>query len=908
MADILLLTKLFIPPQRPFLIPRPRVVEKAEKGLNKKLILVTAPAGYGKTTFVADWLRPLQASGNRLVAWFSLDETDNDPARFLTYLVAAIHRAVADDHWGEGVNLLLQAAETPVQTAVSLLINETTLLDKPLLLVLDDYHLIQHDGIHQALTTILDHQPPTLTLILTTRVDPPLPLARLRLRGELHEIDAADLRFSLAETADFFRLQNNISLTPEQVATLDAQAEGWAAGLQAAALSLRPDQDVNQFLVSFRGRQRFVLDYLAEEVYRRQPAAIQSFLRQTAVCDRICAPLCEQLVGQVNWNTEPAVPQEPTSVQAVLEYLDTANLFIVPLDNQRRWYRYHTLFRDFLQSQLAQMEPEALPELQRRAADWFANNGLPDEAIRHRLAAGDTAEAAALITGIARRTLSRGEGVTLQRWLDALPPEIVQASPRLCLAQATLLTFVRDIEGVQTYLHAAETAVKQSADLPTSEINYVLGGAAVYRAMLALWQGDVAQTAQLCQEALKRLQADDSYLSGLASLLLGMTQQAHNLEQASESFARALTVGQKTSDMMLVNTAIGSLAGITIEQGKLHEAAALYRQAITLVSDQQGRPFPVAAGALLGLAQITLEWNQLEEAEKYLAEAVILARQANLPNALLEAKFTEVQLHMARRAWSPALDALAEGETMVRAHFQPEMAQRLAMIKARLTLVRGQLDEALAWANNCGLTLTAEPAVGDEMRYLEFIRLLLAQAQAEGNRPISPQIMQRLSQIKERAVANGRVQQEIAVLILQTLVYDKQQATDAALSTLKLALTLAQPGGYIRLFAAEGDTLAHLLPALARTASGAEADNIGRLLQTIKAPPAANDLLVEPLTERELEILRLIVAGLPNQEIADSLVIALSTVKRHINHIYGKLAVNSRSQAIAKTHELHLLP
>lgn len=945
MSEVLLQTKLHIPSPLPFLVPRPQLLQKLKAGLPGRLTLVSAPAGYGKTTLVAHWLLNLEGEAwhpapehtpisladqesaaaqagpqSPATAWLSLDESDNDPARFLAYLLAALQTAAPQV--GLDAQALLQSPQPPLQEAYVTLLNDVAAHDTPLILALDDYHLVTTALVHRQVSFLLEYAPDHFHLILLTRADPPLPLSRLRARGQLNEIRQEDLRFSSLEAGDFFRKLGTPNLSPGQVAALETRTEGWVAGLQMAALSLQGHQDVDAFIRSFAGSHRYLMDYLADEVLEKQPARVRHFLLYTAILDRLCAPLCDAILDAKNATadtqspTYPGDPGQPQS-QQLLEQLQASNLFLIPLDEHRQWYRYHHLFRTFLQTRLLRKQPGNLSVLHRRAAIWYEEEGLVEEAVRHWLAADQTARAADLIQTVARSMLTRGQGETVRRWLDALPVDLVRARPHLSFAQAIALTFVRDVEGIESHLENVERAVHTDGgkELAQGEQEQLLGGVATYRAMVALWREDLVQARRLCHQALGYLEEKETYLRGVALLLLGMTRRQHNdLQEATNAYLQALEVGQNTGDVMLGNTAAINLAQVYVIQGRLRAAAGIYRQALALATDKQGRPLPLASGALVGLAQISRERNELDEAERYLAKAIPLARRAGLQEILLEATTTQALTKWAQGEWEDALARLARAEEMAHRYERQDLLPRLGALGAKISLAQSRLDTAVRWAQEYELHLQNEPDPWNEGPTLVLIQVIIARAtRQEVDFDTLKQSITLLNRLQERAEEEGRLGSLMAILTMQALAHEAQGDKLGAVAALNRALSLAEPEGYVRQFADAGPQITRLLQRAAGMGRRSNVAYIGRLLAACRdVPPAPStppgvEPLLQPLTERELEVMHLIAAGLSNREIADTLVIALGTVKRHINHIYRKLGVHSRTQAVARSRDLGLV-
>ena len=641
MSGQLLTTKLYIPQVRPNLVPRPRLSKRLEEGMRNKLTLISAPAGFGKTTLLSEW-RMMHSSDEYPLAWVSLEEADNDPPRFLSYLVAALQTIETDI--GEAALASLRSPQPPpIESLLTALINEVAAIQKDFALVLDDYHVIEAQLIHDAIAFLLEHMPPQMHLIIASRTDPPLPLSRLRARGQMTELRGADLRFTPEEAGTFLRDVMALDLSTRDVQALGKRTEGWIAGLQLAALSMRGREDVSGFIAALRGTNRYVLDYLAEEVLQRQADDVQSFLLQTSILGRLSGSLCDAVVAS-------------TGSQAMLLRLEQANLFLVSLDDERRWYRYHHLFAEVLRSHLQQAHPEWVPELHRRAGAWYSGHGMPAEAIDHLLAGEDFTGAADLIERAGMAALKRSEMTTLRRWLEALPEAHVRVRPRLCLFYASALIGEAQFDAAEEWLRDAERNLGAGTDAPaaiatagpigrsetapdtnrSAELEGVLGEVAALRAYIAAFRGDLAGTIDLAREALERLPADDLYTRGLSALELGYGYlESGRLEAANEAFSLAVATSRTADHIYAVLAALGGLARVRMVQGQLHEAARLCRQAQQLATGGAGDPLPAAIYAHLGLGELLYEWNDLEAAVSNLNEGIELGKQGGLLVMLL---------------------------------------------------------------------------------------------------------------------------------------------------------------------------------------------------------------------------------------------------------------------------------
>ena len=923
MSAPILTTKLFIPALPSSRVPRQRLIEQLDAGLDRKLTLISAPAGFGKTTLLADWIgnyelrrmkdeREVHNSSliipNFDFAWLSLDENDNDPTLFLTYLVAALQ--TVDETLGETAVSLLQSPTPPApQYILGDLINELAGRQARLVLTLDDYHVIDNKALHEALAYLLDHQPPQLHLIITSRADPPLPLSRLRVRQQMNEIRAADLRFTANEAAAFLQQAWGLNLTPADVTALEKRTEGWIAGLQLAALSMQTLADEaarTDFIANFTGSHRYVLDYLMDEVLQKQPPPIQDFLLHSAILERLSASLC-QAVLQIE------------EAQTILEQLEAANLFLIPLDGHRQWYRYHQLFADLLRHRLKQTRPDLLPILHQRASQWHEQHGLTEEAIRHALAANDPARAAALIESVRWEMRNRGETVTLRRWLDLLPTPVVESSGPLAVSYAWALLMGGEMAAAEDYLARVIVPLlpqaPADADWPAE--------VAVMRGEFALAQRRFQEAVAYCTAARDKIPPDQPRFRGALENILGHAYQMQGqLDLAQQSFAAAAEVATQTNNRFSLLSARAGQARLLEVRGRLHEAEKLWRAALPLVLDRCERPLPVAGLVQVGLARVYYEWNRLDEAFNLAETAVQLGHQFGLGPVLLYSSLPLAQIRQARGDQAGAHQVLAQASQQLGQSQMALLDVRLAAAAARLWLRQGELTQAAAWAEQFtaqyGLAPAADPGDWFEFEYALLARIWLAQGRL-------PETADLVAQLLHGAETGGRTGYVIEALALQALVQRAQGETDEAVDTLGRALTLAEPEGYVRLFVDEGRPLGELLARIV-VGKTAVSDYAARLLAAFEVEPVSDEAqpaqevmetavvpkvdiahwLVEPLSERELEALQLVAEGLTNRQIGERLYISTATVKKHMENIYGKLYVRNRTQAVARARELGL--
>lgn len=900
MLTPLLATKLYIPPARPNRVPRPRLIEKLNS--TRPLTLIAAPAGFGKTTLVSDWIPQSQ----HCVTWLSLDEGDNDPVRFWSYVVATIQKLRAN--LGERELALLQSPQPPPITSVlSTLINELASFPESFFIVLDDYHVIKTQSIHEALTFLLDHLPPQMHIILTTRADPALPIPRLRARNQLIELRAEDLRFTSDEAAAFLNDAMGLKLAADDIAVLESRTEGWVAGLQLAALSMQGHDNVSDFIQAFSGSHRHVLTYLAEEVLERRPEGTLNFLLQTSVLNRLCGPLCDAVTGQHNG-------------QATLEKLEYANLFIVPLDNEGKWYRYHHLFADVLRARLQQTQPDLIPELHCRAGIWHASHDMSEEAVHHALAGANFDEAAGLIERLSGNLLRQGSSASLIRWLDAMPEDVILARPRLCLVRGWTYLWgpAPHLERVDEWLQLA----LRNAPANQSPDTELIGEVAALQATTAAIRWDVARCLELSQQALDYLPLD-SPLRSVMALCLGTAHfYSGNLVSAAHVLNEALRLSRDDSAQYIQLIAASFLADIQMLQGHLGHAMEMYQQVLALAD--HGIPQRGAVMAHSGQATILCEHNHLDAAHIHLQSgAEQLERVGGAWVALLHYRAL-ARVQQAQGNWIDALD------TLDRAYQSGQSAQvslvvtQAAALRARMHLAQGDVEAAETWATTSGLNPddleSSHPGLRD-VEYLSLARVLNAQGR-------HAEALSLLERLLKSAEAEGRIGSEIAILVLQSLVFQIQNNRARALECLEHTLTLAEPEGYIRIFVDEGEPMREAIRSW-KFATGkrkgltevqkrlmAYTDKLLEAFNDNALPlPMTNEkdnslvhqpTLVGPLSARELEVLRLIAEGLSNLAIAQKLFLSAGTVKVHLKHIYAKLDVNSRTQAVARLRELNL--
>ena len=906
--EALLATKVAIPRVRPGILDRHRLLAVLDDALARELtVVVCTPAGFGKTTLLAEWAR----AATHQVAWLSLDEEDSDPHRFWRYVAASLDRAgvVLD----ERINPLRDGGRaTPSDDLVVAVVNALETLPHDVVLVLDDYHVVTSAEVHDGVAFVLDHLPPRLHLVVASRSDPPLPLARLRAGNLLAELRAADLRFTADEAAAFMREAWGLELSPEAVAVLEARTEGWAVGLQLAALSLREHPDPSTFLDAFSGSHRFVLDYLSEEVLERQPEEVRTFLLQTSVLERLSGPLCDAVTGG-------------SDGQQMLEQLERANLFLLPLDDERRWYRFHHLFGELLHARLTRSEPARVPELHRRAASWFERHGLIDEAVWHAIAAEDPDRAARLVQEHMGETLRWDEGVILSRWLSALPEDVLRTRPNLCLAQGWMQLHIGYLDVAERLADLAERAfargngTMEELELPTMGGTVTEAPAAIglLRAELAAARGDLDGLARSAGSALAQMGLDERGPRSFARFQLACVDwMAGRLAEAEVAFARLLEEGRGVPDPFPLETSCFALGQVQTGLGKLSAALRTNRESLRLATEGGRISAFHAAEAHIGIAQVLYQRDELDEALRHARAGVDLCRNAVefvLPAIGL---LTLAWIHRAKGQEDAALDAANEARRIrpnrpkaFVALWNPAEAER-----ARLLLALGRTNDAERWADEWGLSEHDEVSYAREREHLIEVRLLLARHEAA-------RANQLLDRLEADAGSQHRSQSLIEMRALRSLALQSAGEHEEALTTLGAALFEARREGFIRVFADEGPSMAALVQSLIRqregsrsaSASRSERDHLLRVARAFRTQGrpgeaiSATQGIVKPLTARELEVLGLLAAGRSNRDIADELVVTLNTVKRHVSHIFDKLGAVNRIEAVATARNLHLI-
>ena len=906
--EALLATKMAVPKMRSDLVARPRLTERLEEGSARGVVAVVAAAGYGKTVLLADWA----VCGRHPTAWLSLDRGDNDPVRFWRHLIASIERARPGIEAEVGP-LLGPPAPPSFEGFAAAVIN--ALVDQTggegLLLVLDDYHLIDSEPVHRSLGFLLEHRPADLRLVLASRSDPPLALARLRARGELTDIRATDLRFSDGEAAELLRnlgARPGLVLPDSTAAALSARTEGWAAGLQLAALSLRGQPDVAAFVAAFRGSHRYVLDYLAEEVLAGLTEQLRAFLLETSILNALSGPLCDAVTGS-------------NDSQEVLEQVERAGLFLLPLDEVRGWWRYHQLFADLLRARLTQ-QPDRSTQLHRRAAAWYDEHEMADDAVRHAVAAGDMYWAARLIEGNFDRIYClRGEAATLRDWLSALPEDLVWTRPRLLLAQAQLAAAAVRVDEEERLVDAAERAW---ADTPSEQFQPPAGSAnsllvnvpaliAIHRSYLAILRGDGDATAAFASRALANLGEGERMLEYVASCNLASAEWLRGrLAEAERAFEPSLARWANEPTVPIWGRHV--FGQIQLAQVHLDAAVQTCQRALAVTAPPGRPPLPAAGPAHVCLGEVAYRRDRLDIALDHVTAGIALCRRLAYTPPLAAGLATLAWIRQARGDPAGATEAMGSATQL--SPGPDGLLNPVPAHWARLLLAHGDVGAAADWVMERGLSADGEPDYPREQGYLVLARVLVAQDQPD-------RALTLLNRLRAAAESQYRQGSLVAIAIVRALALEAAGDQPGAHASLAAAVNLASPEGWVRVFADEGPPMAALVgrliarptaqPATAGMPTGflARVQRASAPVQTANGSgrpvvPAVSGL-VEQLTSRELEVLDMLAAGRSNQAIAAQLVVSLDTVKKHVSHVLGKLGAANRTEAVARARHLGLI-
>ena len=889
MANPILETKLTIPRARRALVTRTRLVDQLIDGSDVTLTLVSAPAGSGKTTLLTEWAAS-EAVGS--IAWLSLDLEDNRYDSFWAYVIAAFQRVAPQV--GAGALSLLERSPAS-QPALTVLLNDLKSLQSGVSLVLDDYHVIGSVDIHESLAHFLDHLPENVNVVIASRSDPALPLARLRARGELLEIRISDLQFTPAETDTYLTQLMGLSLSPPQLEALEQRTEGWAAALQLAALSMQDLEDVSAFVSDFAGTERYVVDYLVEEVLDRQPNDVRDFLLHTSILSRLTGPLCDAVT-------------ERSGGAAMLEKVERDNLLIVPLDARRQWYRYHHLFADVLQERLRAEHPELLAPLHRRASDWYESAGNPSEAIKHALAAEDYGHAADLVEWAIPALRRDRDEATMRTWFEALPPELFASRPVLSVGYVGALLACGELDGVEELLQSAEHWIGGDRDQTeddvvvanTAELRRLPSAVALYRSAQALMTGKDQHAIAYAGQAFELAGADDHLERGGAAGLLALTHWSRgDLDDAYDNWAIArdnLELAGHSSDVAGCSI---SMADIRSTQGRLGDALQIYQRGLRIATEG-GSSRRGTADMHVGIGEILRERNDLAGARDHLKLAKELGDRNGLPQNLYRSRLLEARLREAEGNLEGAVDPLAEAKQVYFTDFSPDV-RPVSAVEARLLVRAGRLSDARRWADASGLSLSDEPTYLREFGHVTLARVLIAEGASLA------EVDHFLERLLTSAEEGGRTANVIEILIVLALTRHAADDTETAVASLAYALVLAEPEGFTRIFLDEGDRITPLLRLVAAQANApAHAANILAKLVGPRRDVGAQRL-VDPLTDREREVLQLLSTDMTGPDIARELYISLNTMRTHTKSIYTKLGVGNRRAAMRRAAELDLL-
>jgi len=893
----LIQTKLFIPPLRPELVQRTHLIEKLNRAADRKLTLISAPAGFGKTTLLGEWISDREIP----VAWISLDKGDDDPDHFMQYLVAALQKF--DKNIGKTTLGMLESPQpTPIKSIMTSLIKDISDLPNHSVLVLDDYHCVTAKPIHGIVQSLLDYMPAQLCLVIATRVDPPLPLARMRARNQLNELRTADLCFTYNETEKFLKEVMRLGISGRDISILSSQTEGWIAGLQLAALSMQDRKNLPNFIRTFSGDDRHVIDYFAEEVLNQQSEQVQNFLLETSILNRLSGSLCDFVTGQEDG-------------QERLVALERANLFIIPLDNRRCWYRYHHLFADLLHARLRQSKRKKEAELHMRAAEWFARNKLVAEAVEHTISAGNYEQAARLVEQNTFGLLSQGKLNTLLKWIRTLPKEVARRRPWLCIYQAWALCFAGQFNDVAPLLKDAErcmhlSASKQDSNLGDIVQQEMMGNIAAIQAHISVLIGDFHQAIEYANLAIETLPKSSLFPCSVAHWALGIGNYLNgDIEIARHSCAEVVKLGRAMDNVWTTVTGLTDLASVHQIQGQLSQTATLCREALQLATECGAQSLGYMGRVEAKLADVLYEQNELVAAKNYLTDSIEKAHRWKNPNHFVYSYCLLALVLRAQGNLKGSFDVLMEADH-IRGKFPilPVLESMLEKCNVRLWLSQKNMKPIEHWAeendikdakrNDASFKIPKDK----KQMLITLARVFIAMDNAD-------KALNILKHLGGDAESEKRIGVLIEILILQVLALQALNKKTSALKVLERALALAEPGGYVRVFVDEGPSIAILLEKLLNDKAGVSRAYVNKLLSAFQVDKLiqTQDGLVEQLSERELEVLRLIAAGLSNRRISEELYISLSTAKTHLRNIYGKLNVHSRTKAIVKAKELALL-
>lgn len=906
MSTPILATKLYIPPTRPQLVLRPRLIERMNEGLSSrhKLTLISAPAGFGKTTLVREWI----VNCERPVAWLSLDEGDNENTRLLTYLIAAL-QTIVPNIGAEALRMVQSTQLPPIESVLTILLNEIAAIPENIILVLDDYHVIEDKTVGNILTFLLEHLPPQMHLVITTREDPNLPLARLRARDQLTGLRATDLRFTDSEAAEFLNQVMGLSLSAEDIAALEARTEGWIAGLQLAAISMQGHHDTSTFIKSLTGSHHFVLDYLIEEVLGQQPESVQAFLLRTSILDRMCGSLCDAVLLDSS-----------VSGQETLEYLERTNLFIIPLDNERHWYRYHHLFGSLLRQRLGQSRSsEEIATYHIRASEWYEKNDDPAQAFHHAIAARDFSRAAMLAEKNWRGMSESFQYAAWLGWAKQLPEELIRSRPVLCTQIAWGYMDISEVDASEARLRDAEGCLENPPNdmvvVVEEQFRALRARIAIVRTYNAQSVSDFSAAVKYAELALKLAPEEDHFMRAQTKAILGGTYWANgDLEAACKSMSDWIDSAQKAGNFAFAIASASGKADILTEQGHLREALRTYLQSLQLASEHETESQPIIAHHHLGLALLYHEMRDDEFAAQHFQKSMELGQQSVLRDWSYRKYLAQAQLKETDGDLDSALDLLDDAQRFYARSLIP-YTRPIDALKVGIYLKQGRLSSAQEWVREHGFSVDDELSYLREFEHITLARVLLAEYQVNRKERSIQDTLRLLKRLLKAAEDQKRMGSMLEILITTALAYHALGNTSQAFASLERALSLAQPEGYFRIFVNKSEPMRSLLldfgGSIEKQPRGKEHELHGYVEKLLSAFVPTNDIPQsnsnELLSQRELEVLRLIAQGLSNDEISQRLFLALDTVKGHNRRIYGKLQVQRRTEAIIRARELGLL-
>ena len=908
----LLETKLHIPGRSERRIARPRLSDQLGRGGGTSVVVISAPAGFGKTTAVTEWIESLPIA-SRCMAWLSLDERDNDPVTFWTYVIAAL-RTVLGREFGVGSSTLMQSSRAPLDAVIATLLNELLTADADVVLVLDDYHVITAPEIHESVALLLERLPPRARVVIASRADPPLPLGRLRVSGRLVEVRASDLRFTTDETAEYLERSADATLSTNDIAALAERTEGWVAALQMAALSMHGRDDISSFVAEFAGDDRYIVDYLAEEVLDRQTDDVRQFLLRTSILDRLNGPLCDAVTGQ-------------RGGKSTLEQLERANMFLVPLDDRRQFYRYHHLFADVLRAHLYDEDPDVTSDLHGRASAWFASNGEMSEAIRHALAAGDPERAADLMELALPAWQRDRQEATIRNWLQLLPSDVMTTRPVLIMglvgALASIGEFAEDTEDRLNHVERLLDLVASGRASPgqvviddANQLQQLPAMIEMYRAALALMRGDLDGTRVHGHRALDVARENEHVVRAAAAALVGLAAwSGGDIDAACDGYTESMAGLHRAGHYSDVLGCSITLADLRLAQGRLREAKLIYTEGLALGTSQNGPPLRGTADMHVGLSEILLEMGDLGGAIAHLDHSAGLGDHNGLPQHPYRSRLAMARVRAAEGDMAAARELLDDAERVYTTDFSPSI-RPIPAVRAGLLADHGNLDGPPGWARERGLSADDTLDYLTEFEHIALARVLLAEFRAGLSAQSVVDAIRLLERVSIEAATAGRNGDLLQVLVLLALAQDAQGDRAAGIAHLEQAITLAEPEGYLRLFLDAGPWIQPLLEAVAD--KGPSAGHVDRILDRIlnrilnattqlPEPRTAQQPLIDPLSDRELDVLKLLTSELTGPEIARELMVSVNTMRTHTKSIYSKLGVTSRRAAVRHAEELQLL-